>query len=95
MTVVAMKPLEAIKESGLNLDEAMSFFNGGASVTREAWGVDEYLSINRELDNSVQVFKRKDGVITEYKLAKKDEKATDWKLFIKQPIEDIEYVSKI
>lgn len=88
MTIIALQPI-AIKETGLNFDEAMLFLNGGASVTREGWGVDEYLSIKRELDNSVQVFKRKDGAITEYKLVKKDEKATDWKLFVKQPIEGI------
>ena len=88
MTVVAMKPFEATKESGLNLDEAMSLLNGGASVTREAWGVDEYITLTRELDNSVKVFKRKNGVIEDCKINKEDEKSTDWKMFVKQPIEE-------
>ena len=89
MVKVLDKPSEAIKESDLNFNDALVLLNGGTSIARSTWGKDEYIFLTRELDNSVKVFKRKDGVIEDYKVNKKDEKATDWQMFVKKPIEGI------
>jgi len=86
-----IKLIVEMKTEGLNFDEALSFLNGGASITRAVWDKNEYVFLTKELDNIVQVFKRNEVVTTKCKFNSEDEKATDWKLFIKQSIEEKEH----